>query len=275
LQEALLIFGKFGCPALGMEGAAIGTVLSQIFGTVYLTVYVLISKDLRQYQCFVMKGFNLKIIKGLLKAGLPITGQLVVVFVIYIYYETLIANLGTVYLAATHIVFTVFILKRAIVGGFAEGGSILIGNCLGRHNREEAMKYAYAAETIGIAVGVLLFSLIIAFPESIVKVFNTEPETVAVGTQALRFFALFMLIDVIGYPFEVIFSHNGWSKFVFFAGAGTHFVFLFGVSFLLLKIFGMGVYAAWCAMAIQIVFYMVILTMGFFSKRWLYVQVLE
>jgi len=275
LFNYMLIFGKFGFPALGMEGAAIGTVLSQIFGTVYLTGYVLISKDLRQYQCFVFKGFNLKIIKGLLRAGLPITGQLVVVFVIYIYYETLIASLGTVYLAATHIVFTVFILKRAIVGGFAEGGSILVGNNLGRQQRGEALKYAYAAEMIGAAVGVLLFSLIIAFPESIVKVFNTEPETVAVGTQALRFFALFMLIDVLGYPFEVIFSHNGWGKFVFFAGAGTHVVFLFGISLFLLKYLGMGIYAAWCALAIQIVFYMVILTMGFFSKRWLYAQVLE
>jgi hypothetical protein len=52
-------------------------------------------------------------------------------------------------------------------------------------------------------------------------------------------------------------------------------VFLFGISLFLLKYLGMGIYAAWCALAIQIVFYMVILTMGFFSKRWLYAQVLE
>jgi putative MATE family efflux protein len=270
----ILIFGKFGCPALGMEGAAIGTVLSQVLGTIYLTSYVLLSKDLRQYNCFIIKGFNPQIIKGLLRAGLPITCQLVVVFVIYIYYETLIASIGTVYLAATHIVFTVFILKRAIVGGFAEGGSIFVGNNLGRGNRNEALKYAYAAELIGIAIGIVLFLLILVFPGRIVSVFNTEPQTIAVGTEALRFFAIFMLIDVIGYPFEVIFSHNGWSKFVFFAGAGTHFVFLLGISLLLLKFLGMGIYAAWSALAIQMVFYMAILGIGFFSKRWLDVKML-
>ena len=270
----ILIFGKFGCPALGMEGAAIGTVLSQVLGTIYLTSYVLLSKDLRQYNCFIIKGFNPQIIKGLLRAGLPITCQLVVVFVIYIYYETLIASIGTVYLAATHIVFTVFILKRAIVGGFAEGGSIFVGNNLGRGNRDEALKYAYAAELIGIAIGIGLFLLILVFPGRIVSVFNTEPQTIAVGTEALRFFAIFMLIDVIGYPFEVIFSHNGWSKFVFFAGAGTHFVFLLGISILLLKFLGMGIYAAWSALAIQMVFYMAILVIGFFSKKWLDVKML-
>ncbi len=270
----ILIFGKFGCPALGMEGAAIGTVLAQALGTVYLAAYVLVSKDLRQYKCFFIKGFNPKVLKTLINAGAPITGQLVVVFVIYLYYETLIANLGTVYLAATHIVFTVFLLKRTIVGGFAEGGSILIGNNLGRKNRGEAIRYAFAAEWIGIVIGFFLFILVIIFPENIVRVFNNETQTIAVGTKALRFFAVFMLIDVIGYPFEVIFTHNGWARFIFFAGIGTHSVFLLGLPVILLNLLDMGIYAAWSAFAIQTVFYMAILTAGFFSKKWLYVKVL-
>jgi putative MATE family efflux protein len=269
----LLIFGKFGCPELGIEGAAIGTVLAQILGAIYLVLYVLLSRKLRPYNCFRIKRFDPKVIKSLLNAGTPITGGLVIVFVIYLYYETLIANLGTVYLAATHIVFTVFILKRTIVGGFAEGGSILVGNNLGRQNRDEAVKYAFAAEWIGIVIGVVLFTLILLFPENIVRVFNNEAHTIAVGKDALRFFAVFMLIDVIGYPFEVIFTHNGWGKFVFFAGAGTNSIFLLGLSIILLKFLDMGVYAAWSAFAIQIVFYMAILTAGFFSKKWLYVDI--
>ncbi|MCP4021946.1 MAG: MATE family efflux transporter, partial [Desulfobacteraceae bacterium] len=225
----VLIFGKFGCPAMGMEGAAIGTVLSQAIGAIYLTAYVLTSNHLRQFKCFIVKAVDTKIFKALLKAGTPITGQLVVVFVIYLYYETLIANIGMVYLAATHIVFMVFFLKRAIVGGFAEGGSILVGNNLGRKNKDEAVKYAFAAEWVSIVIGVILFLLILIFPENIARVFNSESRTVAVSTDALRFFALFMLIDIIGYPFEVIFTHNGWARFVFLADVGTHVAFLLGL----------------------------------------------
>ena len=269
----ILIFGKFGCPALGIEGAAIGTVLSQIIAAIYLIIYVIKSKHIRPYNCFRFKGFDPKILKSLSSAGTPITGQLFIVFGVYLYYETLIANLGTVYLAATHIVFTVFLLKRTIVGGFAEGGSILIGNNLGRKNRDEAVKYAFAAEWIGIGIGLVLFTLIFLFPEKIVSVFNTDPQTIAVGTDALRFFAVFMLIDVIGYPFEVIFTHNGWGKFVFYAGASTQFIFHLGLTLIFLKVMGMGIYGAWSAFAIQIVVYMVIITAGFFSKKWLYVDV--
>jgi len=159
------------------------------------------------------------------------------------------------------------------VGGFAEGGSILVGNNLGRKDRAEAVRYAFAAEWIGIGVGVFLFSLILLFPEGIVRIFNNEPQTVAVGKDALRFFAVFMLIDVIGYPFEVIFTHNGWSRFVFYADASTHFVFLLALPFILLNFFNLGIYAAWSAFALEIVVYMAILTTGFFSKKWLYVEV--
>jgi MATE family multidrug resistance protein len=269
----ILIFGKFGCPVLGIEGAAIGTVLAQVIGTIYLVGYVLISKDVRRYKCFRIKGFDLKVLKALFRAGSPVTGQLFVVFGIYLYYETLIANIGTVYLAATHIVFTVFLLKRAIVGGFAEGGSILVGNNLGQQKEGDAMSYALAAEGIGIAIGVFLFSLILIFPENIVSVFNGEAHTIAVGTEAIRFFAIFMLMDVIGYPLEVIFTHNGWGKFVFFAGAGTHMIFVLGLPYVLLNVLNMGIYAAWSALAIQTVVYMLILIAGFFSKRWLHVTV--
>jgi len=269
----ILIFGKFGCPAFGIEGAAIGTVLSQLIAAAYLVLYVLLSKNLKDYNCFRIKKFDPQVLKSLLKAGTPITAQLVVVFAIYLYYETLIANLGTVYLAATHIVFTVFLLKRTIVGGFAEGGSILVGNNLGQKNKKEAVRYAVAAESIGIAVGFALFLLIFLFPEKIVSVFNSEARTIAVGTDALQFFAVFMLIDVIGYPFEVIFTHNGWGKFVFWAGTTTQVVFHLGLTLIFLNIFGLGIYGAWTAFAIQIVLYMLILTAGFFSKRWLFVEI--
>jgi Na+-driven multidrug efflux pump len=82
-----------------------------------------------------------------------------------------------------------------------------------------------------------------------------------------------MLIDVIGYPFEIIFTHNGWGKFVFFAGISTNLIFLLVLPLILLNFLGMGIYAAWTAFAIQIVFYTVILIIGFFSKKWLYVEV--
>jgi putative MATE family efflux protein len=269
----ILIFGKFGFPALGIMGAALGTLLAQGLGTVFLVGYILLSQNVKSYGCLKFKNLRWHIFTDLLRSTSPIIMQLSIALLLFLYYETIVANIGTLYLAATHIVFTVFVLKRAILGGFAEGGSILVGNALGEGQKREAVLYAYAAEYIAIVIGILLFAAILFFAEDIVRIFNPEPGLVEIGSDALRFFALFILIEAVGFPFEVIFTHNGWGRFVLFTELTTNSAFVVGLTLLLTKVFGMGIYGAWSAFAVYLVFHSLFMFAGFFSKRWLKTQV--
>ena len=269
----ILIFGKFGFPALGIMGAALGTVLAQSLGTFFLVGYILLSRQIRPYGCLTFKKLRWNIIADILRSSGPIIVQLGVALLIFLYYESVIANIDTLYLAATHIVFTVFVLKRTMVGGFAEGGSILVGNALGEGNKREAVRFAYAAEFIAILIGLLLFALILFFAEDIVRLFNAEPDLVDTGSTALRFFAVFFLIEAVGFPFEVIFTHNGWGKFVLFSEVTTNVVCLIGVTLLLTRVYDMGVYGAWSAFALYLVCHSIFMFAGFFSKKWIETQV--
>ena len=273
LFNYILIFGKFGFPALGIMGAALGTVLAQSMGTIFLVGYVLLSRHVRPYHCLKFKKLRWNIIVDILRFSGPIIVQLSIALLIFLYYESVIANIDTLYLAATHIIFTVFVLKRTMVGGFAEGGSILVGNALGEGKKREAVCFAYASEAIAILIGVLLFALILFFAEDIVRLFNAEPELVDIGSKALRFFAVFFLIEAIGFPFEVIFTHNGWGRFVLFAEVTTNVVCIIGVTLLLTRVFGMGVYGAWSAFALYLVCHSLLMFAGFFSKKWTEIRV--
>jgi len=273
LFNYIFIFGKFGFPALGIMGAALGTVLAQSLGTFFLVGYVLLSRHVRPYHCLKFKKLRLNIITDILRSAGPIIIQLGIALLIFLYYESVIANIDILYLAATHIVFTVFVLKRTMVGGFAEGGSILVGNALGEGQKKEAVRYAYASEIIAIVIGVVLFALILFFAEDMVRVFNAEAELVDVGSKALRFFAVFFLIEAVGFPFEVIFTHNGWGRFVLFSEVITNVVFIIGFTLLLTRVFDMGVYGAWSAFALYLVFHSLFMFAGFFSRRWTETQV--
>jgi MATE family multidrug resistance protein len=268
-----LVFGNFGLPAMGIQGAAIATVLAETLGTSYLVAYFVFSKKTEIYRCFTWRSFQWGLLKDISKRALPILIQLVLGLSIYLYYESLIADFGTVYLAVTHIILITFLLKRTLVGGFAEGGSILVGNYLGRGDKNEARRYAYAAVYIAALFGVLLCLLIMLFPESIVKIFNRESETVAIGAGALKFFAFFFLVDIMGFPFEIIFTHNGWGGYVLFAESASNISLILGLTLLLTRVFGMGVYAAWFSLALYMVCYACFLSAGFFSNRWLTVKV--
>ena len=273
LFNYVLIFGKWGFPALGIKGAALGTVLAQSLGALFLIGYILLSPKIRPYGCLRFKSFKGHIIVDVLGSAGPIIIQLGIALLIFLYYESMIANIDTIYLAATHIVFTVFVLKRTMVGGFAEGGSILVGNSLGEGDRKQAVSYAYAAEAIAIVIGIALFALIFFGAEEIVRLFNSDFELVAIGSQALRFFALFFLIEALGFPFEVIFTHNGWGRFVLVAEITTNCIFIIGATLLLTRVLGMGIYGAWSAFAMYLVAHALFMFAGFFSKKWLDVQV--
>ncbi len=269
----VLIFGKFGFPALGIMGAALGTVAAQGLGTLFFIGYLLLSPATRPYGCMRFKSFQGKIFLDILRSAGPIITQLSIALLIFLYYESMIANIDTLFLAATHIVFTVFVLKRTIVGGFAEGGSILVGNSLGEGERREAVRYAYASEFIAILIGLVLFAGILVFSEQIVGLFNSDAELAAVGSPALRFFALFFFIEAVGFPFEVIFTHNGWGRFVLISEVVTTVVCIIGCTLLFTRVFDFGIYGAWSAFALYLVGHSLFMFCGFFSKKWINTQV--
>lgn len=258
---------------MGIEGAAIGTVLAQALGTAFLVTYIFVSKNTRAYRCCRFDRLQWNLMKDIFIASCPMIAQLGLVLSIILYYESIIARIGTIYLAVTHIIFTMLILNRTLVGGFAEGGSILIGNHLGRGERKEAIRYAYATEFIAFFFGVLLVIVLLAFPESIVKVFNQEPETIALGAEGLRFFVVFVFINIIGFPFEIIFTHNGWGKYPLVTELISIVTFALGFTLLLVRHFNMGIYAAWLSLGLYMVCYSILLISGFLSKRWLEVKV--
>jgi len=273
LFNYILIFGKFGFPALGIVGAALGTVLAQGLGTLFLVVYILLAPSVKVYGCLQFRSLRRDIFVDLLRSTGPIIFQLSIALLLFLYYETIVANIGTLYLAATHIVFTVFVLKRAILGGFAEGGSILVGNSLGEGQEEEAVRFAYATEFMAIMIGAALFVFILLFPENIVRIFNPETELVSVGSDALRFFAVFIFMEAIGFPFEVIFTHNGWGRFVLVSEIITNSTFVVGLTLVLTKGFDFGIYGAWSAFAVYLVFHSLFMFGGFLSRRWLKTEV--
>ncbi len=61
-----------------------------------------------------------------------------IAFAVFLTYESFIGLIGTVYLASTHIIFSVFRVNKTLVGGFARAGAILSGNYLGADERGKA-----------------------------------------------------------------------------------------------------------------------------------------
>lgn len=272
LLNYLLIYGKLGFPALGLRGAALGTLIADVFALIYLLLAACRHGIFRTYHTFRFRSIKRSLLRRITLASLPIAVQNSIALLIMLLFEAMVSRLGTVYLAVTHIVLSFFRINKTIVGGFAQGAAILVGNALGAGQKREAMKSMQACELIGAVIaGTILLSVLLV-PGLLVRIFSGEPEVLAVGIPALRFFAVFFFIEVLGYSFEIVFTGNGWGSYVLVSEFLTNVLFILGLTFLLTRVYGLGIYAAWLSFALYQVFHALILLRGYLSGRWLEVR---
>ncbi len=264
----LLIFGKFGFPALGIRGAAWGTLIAQGAGLVYFILLITVPVKYRAYKLFNFKGLQKRLFIDIGRTWLPLCLQYVISLTVFLVYEGLVSRFGAASLAAIHVVLSVVWFGKTIAGGFANGASILVGNSLGRGDRKTAVRYTWISIAIGGIVGLFVFALSRFTPGMLVSVFSSESDILATGIEALRFFAFFFPVAILGHSIEMIFTHNGWSSFTFISDAATNGLLTFGFTIVALKVFGADIRTAWLGYGLYIICFTALLLAGFFSMRW-------
>lgn len=273
LFNYIFIFGKIGLPAFGIRGAAMGTVLAGLCQLVYLFVVIRFQKNVLPYRTLRFRSLDTGIMKSMFRILLPLAIQNILALAVYLIYESIIGSIGTVYLAATHVIFSLFRINKTLVGGFAQGSAILVGNALGAGRKDYAVKIVYGCQKISSIIGSVVVLSVIIFPEIIMGIFSKDVETIAIGINALYFFAGFFFIEVMGYSFEIIFGGNGWARYVLFSEFTTNMIFIITVTLVLVNVFNIGIYGAWMGFALYQVFHALILFIGFLSKKWLHVEI--
>lgn len=269
----LLIFGKFGFPALGIAGAALGTVITNLVLVLYLGGVVLRTGMHEEFSVLKARPANPVIMRNITLAFLPVAVQNIIALAVFLGYESMVNLQGTLYLAATHVAFSMFRINKTIVGGFARGAAILVGNALGSRDPERARETIIGCEILAAIIGAAVMLTVLIAPGSIVALFTRDPDTIALGIRALRFFAPFYFIEILGYSFEIIFTGNGWGRLVLASEFSTNIVFILGLTAVSTLLLPFGIRAAWLSFGLYQIFHALILFIAFLSGRWSSVEV--
>jgi len=269
----IFIYGKFGLPEMGIRGAAIGTMLSYWIGFIFIMAIALKKEYIGKYKFFHCRKIEPEIIKNIIRISTPPAIQNILAMLIMLFYEAMIENLGAVYLAATHIVLSFYRINKTIVGGFSHGAAILIGNELGAENKAGAKKVMQAGYLIGALIGLVVFALVFLFPAKVAAIFSAPGATLDTAAMALRFFAPFFFFEILGFTFEMVFTGNGWGKFVLFSEFTTNMLFILGFTFIATRILGMGIASAWWGFALYQLGHSLLLHLGYKSEKWVHAKV--
>lgn len=160
LINYLLIFGHFGCPKLGILGAAIGTLISRIIGALILWYLLKRSRNLGEYLSgWKSDFFDVSMVKKLLTLGIPSAMQMFFEVLIFTAAIWLSGTLGKYPQAANQIALNLASTTFMVAVGLSAVATIRAGNHFGSRTFPELRRIVFSILFMGIIVEIIFASL--------------------------------------------------------------------------------------------------------------------
>lgn len=192
----LLIFGKFGFPQLGLNGAGIGTLIARITMAILFIVVFIYRDKFRSYLAEALKSnFDIKAVVRLINVGWPISIQIVLEVSAFVLGAIMIGWLGAVPLAAHQIGIGLASITFMIVSGIGSGTTIRVSHQYSQKNYEGLSKASYASIHLVVAFMSFTALLFVILRNQLPLLYTSDPAVIAVAAQLLIMAAAFQIFD--------------------------------------------------------------------------------
>ncbi len=154
----ILIYGKFGMPAMGVQGAAIATTIARTLEMILLLVFIY--KDKQHPLVGPFRAYfdiHKDMVMNVVKTGTPVFVNEATWALGNVVYFIAFGFLGTEAVAVVQICFTVSDFFQALFMGISSACGVMIGNAVGNDEQEKAV--LYSVEFIKLTI---VFSMVIA-----------------------------------------------------------------------------------------------------------------
>ncbi len=162
-----LIFGHFGLPAMGIEGAGLASTIAEAVALVVFVAYILFDKYARKYCLFKLPKIDWNLIRTQFKLSSPVVLQSVVGFGSWFIFFGIVENLGERPLAITNLARIVYLGLSIPTWGFASGANTMVSNFIGQDKSRIVVPILWKVAKICFATTMLLTLPIICFPEQL------------------------------------------------------------------------------------------------------------
>lgn len=192
----ILIFGMLGFPALGVKGAAIGTLLSRFIMVALLLIILFRSARLKRY---FTESSSQKLERShftsILSIGVPTSLQMFFEVSAFAAASLIMGTLGAIPQAAHQIAINLAAITFLTCVGLALASTIRVGNQLGQKNFDRMHSAGMAAI---LQVGIFMFfmaAIFILLRDVLPHIYISDKEVVAIASTLIVVAAFFQISD--------------------------------------------------------------------------------
>lgn len=191
----VLIFGKYGFPEMGLNGAGWATLISRIVMALSMMLYVYYGRKYQAYKSgFSIGNYSRSLINKMLHIGLPAGSQFVFEAGAFGFSALMMGWLGTTALAAHQIAINLATISYMTTSGLGAAATIRVGNFWGQRDIHNLRASGFTM--IGMAIVIMTaWALIFIFGRFFLPSLYIEDQAVIELTASLLIIAAFFQLS--------------------------------------------------------------------------------
>lgn len=242
----ILIYGKLGFPALGLNGAGYATLISRLIMPFIFLIIILKRPLFRVYFDSAIKArFEWKKIRRMISFGLSIGMQMVIEILAFSMGAIMLGWISKESLAGHQVAIGMASMTYMISFGMASVTTIRVSHAFGDRDQNELKHAVFASLHMVIAFMSLMGILFVALRNQIPLLFTSDPEVIKVAAGLLIVGAFFQIFD--GVQVVLLGALRGMAdvRIPMFMAFFSYIIVSLPISYLLAFVFHFGYSGVW------------------------------
>lgn len=219
----VFIFGKLGAPALGVMGAAVGTLIARLVEFLFCSVYLLKYEKALQYKARGLLKVPGKALFGeFRRLGMPaiISDSLLALAASVI--SIILGHMGKEIVSAYAIVTVMDRMATVAIQGATSAAGVVIGQTVGEGEFRRAQKEGWTFLILSVFIGILGGILVLVLGEWSIGLYEIAPSTVEITVRMMEASAVIVFFQAV---------QSALSKGILRGGGDTKFLMIADIIF--------------------------------------------
>lgn len=192
------IYGKFGLPAIGFNGAAYASIIAEGSGLIVIYAIIRYKKLHTVFSFFENVKPSLSTFKIILIQSSPLIAQYAISIASWEYFYLLVEHHGARALAISNTMRNIFGLFGIFSWAFAATANTMVSNIIGQGRSDEVLSLVKRIAGISFSISGVIFIMLNLVPHWFLGIYGQGPEFIAEAIPVVRIVSVALLLMSIG-----------------------------------------------------------------------------